>query len=165
MALQKVQLGLAERRIISGVLGRQEKVDVPVARTIREISKRFEVRKTDKLIDRVTEEASEARVRTPGWDDLTNLVAYLAGVNEELETPIELKKHEEELVGVVERTIDEHYVQWLKKALEAVEWNKLRVQVGQGQFEDVTITLSLGQVVAIASTADALDAAKDAQGK
>jgi hypothetical protein len=170
MALQKVTLGLAERRIISGVLNRQEEVDVRTARDMREIRNRLEIRKTDKLIDRMTEEAAEARVRIPDWDDLFDLAAWLAEVNEELakdeeeRTSIELKKHEKELAGAVERTIDENYIQWLKKALEEVKWNRLRIQRGQGQFEDVTVTLPLGQVEAIASTADALDAVQEVKG-
>lgn len=161
MSLQKVQLGLTERKIISGVLGRQEEVNVPVARTMREISKQFEVRKTEKLIGRVVEEAIEAKVRIPDWSDLDDLATYLEEVNKELETPIELKEHEKQLAGTIERTIDEHYVQWLKKALETAEWNIAKIPTQNGRHESITIALSLGQAIAIAQTADALDAAQD----
>jgi len=165
MALKKIVLTLADRQILSGVLNRQTEVRVVAARMIRELALRLKITGSTKLVDRLNEEAREAAVSAPTWDDLGDLGAYLERINGELReenedaTPVSLKKHEKELIELVEVTVDSIYLEWIRDRMAEVDWAKVRASMPTGEIREIAIQVTIAQSIAVACAADAIDKA------
>ena len=165
MAPKSITLTFSDRRILHGVLSRQTEVDVKVARMIRELAISFKTDASTKMLDRINEEAREAVVAAPSWDDLGNLKVYLGEVNEKLTdanseaTLIVLKDYEEALAEDLEVTIDSVYLVWARDKLAEIDWTKAKMMTPSGEQRVVNVPVSVAQAVAIACAADAIDRA------
>ena len=165
MALKSITLTVSDRQILHGVLSRQTEVKVKSARMIRELAISFKTDASTKMLDRLNEEAKGAAVAAPSWDDLANIKRYLGETNEKLvdanpsATPIVLKDYEEALADDLEITIDSLYLEWMKDQLANVEWSKAKMVMPTGEQKVVEIQVSVGQAIAIACAADAIDRA------
>jgi hypothetical protein len=179
MALKKVGLTFAERVCLSDALQRQPG-DIEVARYIKEIRQRFELRRATQTLDKVNLTLRRIN-RVSMWDEINeNFAPLLEWIAEEQDRVRRNEKMEnrDEILGVLsevedlvgksdlsarEFTIDSAYLRWMREvAFSNIDWSKVRIRTPAGVQERV-LDVDLGRMEAFASLDEALANARPAQ--
>jgi hypothetical protein len=131
--LKVIKLGLAERQIISAVLGRGGDGKIGTARIVRSLRHDLALREASRDIDEMIKAAQDAAatdrtVKVPDWDDIL-----------EDGTPVEY-------------TVDDVNLIALRGWLDAVDWSKARGEGGK----EVEMPVIPAMLEAVANTADAI---------
>jgi hypothetical protein len=164
MALKRITLTPADRQIVQLLIAKPGgKAGVDLARKVREVRRRFDVRQFEKQLDKLNERLAEWRIRFSTWDNLmdaTELLAEIVAMSKEEEVEEEKTKLAK-LLGRVkafvkprEYTIDEIYLAWLQELIQARDWSKARQMQQDGSSKEIETDVHSSHMEAIAEFAD-----------
>lgn len=167
MALKKISLTMADRRIISNLIADPGDADLTIARQVTEVRRRLEIKKANKIVDGANERFQEFSMFPLSWDDLGDPGDKLSEIDEKLEEEEEEKERErleklkKQLGRVAEEneyTIDDAYLKWLRQLCLDKDWTKGKRQERDGSLTDIDILVHPSLLVAFADFADKLEA-------
>lgn len=169
MALHRVELTFAERICLSQALERQSG-DIEVARYIKEIRRRFELRQATRALDKANLVLGRVK-RGVSWDeileDLEPLMEWIADQRElsNDEKVLAVLEDADERVRSIDLcqrsfTVDNAYIDWLREtAMKSVDWSRIRVR-GPGGVREETVPVDLALMEVFAGLDEALRAAE-----
>jgi len=168
MALKKIDLTVADRRIISNLIADPGKGDLDTARQVTEVRRRLSIQQANKLVDRLDGRLQELAMLPLSWDDLGDPSTRLAEVDSRTkEETVEKERASlgkfrrllEKIAGTVEYTIDDAYLKWLRSLCVEKDWKIAKRQGRDGILQEVEVPVHPSLLVAFVDFADKIGAA------
>ena len=166
MALKQITLTLADRLIVQMLIERPgTKIDVAVARKVREMRRRLDARQTEKQSNKWNIKLQEFGIAFSTWDNLMDGAELLIEIEEALDKE-EVDDEKDKLLKILEQlkkfmepqefTLDNSYLAWLQELLQARDWSKMHRRQQDGSVKQVEADVHPSQMEAIVEFADML---------
>lgn len=169
MALKKISLTVADRRIISNLfIDPGEKADLATARQVVEVRRRLGVQQADRLVDRLDEGLRGLGMLPLSWDDLNDVADRLADIDDrirkeevkkEQDTLKEFRARLEKVAGETEFTIDDAYLRWLRSLCVEKDWKKAKRRGRDGGMQEIEVAVHPSLLETFVGFVDKVEAA------
>jgi len=169
--LKSVELNLADRQLVSRLVAGADKVDLAVARSIRDIRRRFELKEAQRLADRLNNDKEIDKLEVICDELYHEHIDTREDLNEMQKGWFKQQLDPWKLAAVTwddlmetggnTFTIDDTYLVYLRDQLETFNWSEVRTQ--EGQLVSIPVPPVLAE--AIADLGDSLAGAKDPKTK
>jgi hypothetical protein len=179
--LKYVTLSAPDKLVVRDLIAKPgKKLDVEVAKQVREVKRRLEIRSFQKAYDKLGDSLREFGIRFSTWDTIMDMPSVIEIIDELLDLErvpdddpdLEKEKKEanerdkEKLTKIREKlvkfskerttyTLDDQYILWLKGLLVERDWSKATMPTDKGPKE-ITLDVASSQFEAIADFNDNL---------
>lgn len=174
MTLKALQITPADQLVISNLLSGVRMSDPDTLRNVREVRRRFDVKRADKKLAKLTRKLREFAIAEGiDWDDLLDSEDLLESAhNRRAVEDAELEQRKldsliEKISGLGEArefTVDSAFLVWIQARLNGQNWEQVRRMEPDRKVVEIEVIVSVGQAEAIADFSDKLNAAIAAAG-